>query len=120
MTELDRNNLSALAIFDYVYDRLNKQGCASISASDECRYRGPTGRRCAAGWLIPDDQYNASFEGRTVGDTEVWEAINLPDKYQPLVNALQEMHDSVMRRDVNMWRINMNILRKMVHAYVDN
>ena len=31
-----------------------------------CVYRGPGGRRCAAGWLIPDDMYSPQMEGASV------------------------------------------------------
>ena len=31
-----------------------------------CMYRGEKGRRCAIGWLIPDESYDPGFEGQAV------------------------------------------------------
>ena len=34
--------------------------------SSFCAYRGIGGRRCAIGWLIPDNEYHAGMEGEAV------------------------------------------------------
>lgn len=46
-------------IFDQVVFTLAKQGHQSIDMTDgTCLYRGPEGRKCAVGILIPDDRYD--------------------------------------------------------------
>lgn len=50
-------------IFDEVAYGIIQQGAPSVNASGSCRYRGPNGRKCAAGHLIPDDRYKDSMEG---------------------------------------------------------
>lgn len=53
-------------IFDTVAKHLFKQGCRSVedeSLDDPaCLYRGPEGRMCAVGVLIPDELYNTDLE----------------------------------------------------------
>ena len=51
--------------FDKVVAHLRKQGCKSIK-NGQCRYRNDTGNSCAAGCLIPDNDYNPLMEGCSV------------------------------------------------------
>jgi len=57
-----------------------------------CVYRGENGMKCAAGILIPDDQYNPKMEGL------FWETLvsrNLvEDKFPKEIGELQVIHDS--------------------------
>lgn len=59
-------------IFDTVVINLRKQGRVSEGRVNDsegvtCLYRNKeNGCRCAAGWLIPDEDYDPSFEGQTV------------------------------------------------------
>lgn len=58
--------MEAQEIFDTVAKHLFKQGCRSVedeSLDDPaCLYRGPEGRMCAVGVLIPDELYDADME----------------------------------------------------------
>lgn len=56
--------------FDLVARALVKQGAPSIDYIEicdrvevKCRYRGAEGRRCAAGHLIADEDYDRDMEG---------------------------------------------------------
>lgn len=50
-------------IFDIIYKGLLAQGKQSIVPSNgRCMYRGPDGLKCAAGMLIPDDEYIDDME----------------------------------------------------------
>ena len=49
-------------IFDIVSTHLLKQNARSINHEGTCMYRGDNGLKCAAGVLIPDDQYKKDFE----------------------------------------------------------
>lgn len=61
----------------------------------DCRLRSPDGKRCALGWLIPDEKYDPSMD---TGDEE-WP---LPDISQDLLNDMRRAHDhSFSPRD--MW-----------------
>jgi hypothetical protein len=59
LSELDYANDQQ--VFDYVLEKLREQGCQSKYA-DRCLYRGPNGLKCAAGHLIPDDEYDEKME----------------------------------------------------------
>ena len=43
-----------------------KQSRGRAPSSLACRYRGRDDRKCAIGWLIPDDKYTPDIETRTV------------------------------------------------------
>lgn len=77
--------------FDLVAAALAKQGRAS---RDEvgCCYRGPDGLKCAAGHLIPDDQYTPSLERTRVDRWPVNKL--LPHHSMDLLKELQQAHDS--------------------------
>ncbi len=49
-------------VFDFVVTRLVEQGCKS-RIDGRCAYRGANGARCAAGWLLPDIEYDYCHEG---------------------------------------------------------
>ncbi len=86
-------------VFDFVVNALRKQGCKSED-SEGCLYRGPNGTKCAAGHLIPNEDYRRSFEGKTsyYNDMGVQSApaVYLHDAgYNcDLVTALQGIHDT--------------------------
>ncbi len=83
-------------VFDYVVNALRLQNERSIREGS-CVYRGPDGLKCAAGHLIPDEDYKSCFEGRSVmmlSNAEV--AIYFKNNQFDinLVCDLQEIHDS--------------------------
>lgn len=89
--------------FDYIVSNLIKQGGPSLmvfptqDGSGEklsCAYRGQGGRRCAGGWLIPDEAYKPGMEGLDVG--RVIQANNIPmlKKFNGIASDLQDAHDS--------------------------
>lgn len=80
-----------------------------------CAYRGNYGRKCAAGWLIPDEKYTPDLEGSSVASS-VDETVRL-DSIEgracrlakiileeghdlSLVRDLQKMHD---RTHADLW-----------------
>lgn len=65
-----------------------------------CKYLNPNGLKCAAGILIPNDQYNPEFEGKS-WDTLVNEKY-VEDKHQFLIYELQGIHDWTKPED---WKI---------------
>lgn len=83
-------------IFDTVVTGLFEQGGPSMDKYGACMYRGCNGRKCAAGWLIPDDLYDPSIEGNSAervlplmfGKAPAWTYENLP-----LIAKMQTCHD---------------------------
>ncbi|CAB3758464.1 hypothetical protein [Paraburkholderia humisilvae] len=90
-------------VFDIVAWNLLRQN-ARATAFDrvKCLYRAPDGKRCAIGWLIPDDVYSKALEFFGVRDI----AARLIETdygakfarflyiHMPLLRDLQEMHDA--------------------------
>ena len=67
-------------LFNRSLAHLRKQGEPAIIKTDtsdpiNCWYRTPTGCSCAIGGLIKDEFYSAEFEGETVEDPRVMEAV---------------------------------------------
>ena len=94
-------------IFDFVVSNLLKQNAKSVSEEhpDECLYRGPNGKKCAAGFLISDSRYSKSLEGQNI-----YYIINaiMPDfdsnnsehfSKRALIVNLQEIHDEIDEED---------------------
>ena len=77
-------------VFNKVVRHLLTQNKASVIGS-VCRYRGHNGLMCAAGCLIPDENYYNSMENikwRTlVQDGDV------PSNHKDLILSLQDVHD---------------------------
>lgn len=70
--------LSRQEIFDKAYRGLEAQGFEkSFGEYGRCAYRGSEERRCAAGFIIPDDRYDPSMEG--LGADNVVEIFHLRD-----------------------------------------
>jgi hypothetical protein len=86
--------------FDIVAAHLLKQGAKSMVGDDYCAYRGECGMKCAAGALIPDEEYRAEFENQTVCDSQISTLIKELGHDVNLVRRLQRLHDN---RDVNEW-----------------
>lgn len=59
--------MTDVELVTFVFDKLIEQGGCSKGiqpcGGSNCLYRAPNGRRCAVGWLIPDDKYDSKFEG---------------------------------------------------------
>jgi len=104
----DINNLQDA--FDHVVSSLIAQGCGSglyikWLTTYSCRYRDLSGNKCAAGWLIKDDLYDPSMEGRPA--SEVISGQHLSqfgpglndhlDKFLELIDQLQTAHDDTAR-----------------------
>lgn len=87
--------------YDIVVAHLRQQGCKSLSAAKfndegkaQCAYRGAERRTCAAGCLIPNDEYRLRFEGNSVWDEEIQILIERELGHDIfLVADLQNVHD---------------------------
>ena len=73
--------------FEYVLRRINEQGKPSMNDEDQCMYRGPDGLKCAAGHLIPDDEYDERMEGKSAL------FVLSGHKHLQLIMRMQNAHD---------------------------
>jgi hypothetical protein len=86
--------MSMQEIFDTVVNHLRSQGCKSegeFNGKKCCFYRGPNGTRCAAGVLIPDDEYSPKMEHRLVDDLPFFSKYS--ERERSLIFFLQGVHD---------------------------
>lgn len=83
-------------IFLKAYNGLASQGFVRSMALSQCSYRGSEGRKCAAGYLIPDELYDPNMEGQIFADV-CEEFPNIPYADNPaavrLICRLQRLHD---------------------------
>lgn len=82
---------TAQKVFDKVAEHLIKQGKKSISKG-MCMYRSPDGSKCAAGFLISDEEYRPNMENKPYQD--IIEGYNYSRKHLRLISDLQLLHDS--------------------------
>lgn len=86
-------------IFDKVASHLITQGAqARYRRSDgypSCAYRGENDTMCAAGCLIPDEEYNPEFEGIPWMGVchDIPSLASLTGKVHDLIVSLQGVHD---------------------------
>ena len=86
-------------VIEYVRDNLIKQGKQSRSVyNGNCKYRGGEDYdlKCAIGWLIDDEWYQASFEDKKVTDRRVFSAVE---------------------KSVPNWKIDMDLLQQFQHIH---
>ncbi len=99
-------------------EMLRKQGDYSYDTSvrniwSGCRYRGPNGKKCAAGHWIRDEDYLPEMEGKSVLSPIVNEALvkngleKISETY--VLERLQTIHDTYAENRLSFE----NMLRKM-------
>ena len=93
-------------IFDKVASHLITQGVKSTYVFSDggyprCAYRGDNGTMCAAGCLIPDEEYDQGFEGCSwfVIQEKIPSLASLTSKEHKLIISLQDLHDSYVDWD---------------------
>jgi len=87
-------------MFDTAAKHLLTQRTRSVSEDGNyCNYRGPQGRMCAIGPMIPDEKYSPDMEGWEVGNGVVWNAMGLDSDdrgdLETLARKLQHIHDAL-------------------------
>lgn len=88
--------LSEQELFDKVATHLLSQGVRCTmdgTINGDCAYRNSAGMMCAAGCLVPDEDYDISMEGWNWA--HFIEMGVIPTTHGELIEELQEVHDSV-------------------------
>ena len=67
--------MSVREIFYKVEKHLLKQNKKSVDSGSGCMYRSNGGLSCAVGCLMTDDIYDSSFEGDSVRDSSIMDAL---------------------------------------------
>jgi hypothetical protein len=88
------SKLSNQEIFDRVVEGIFAQGGPSITRDPFgniiCLYRSENGRKCAAGLILPDEEYCLGDEGKPC--CEIWWFDNVEDI--EFLSKLQKIHDN--------------------------
>ena len=83
--------LTQQEMFDKSYLGLASQNFLQSHRDGGCLYRGPNGRKCAIGHLIPDDKYKQKMEGDNIFARSIRSLF--PVKQLSMLGDLQEAHD---------------------------
>lgn len=98
--------LTKAEVFQKVKSHLLEQGCKSSNPkNDMCLYRGPSGRKCAAGVLIDDEHYSEALETSRSDTPVVIAALiasGVPRAAISMVRELQAVHDEM---SVSRWPV---------------
>lgn len=95
--------LRAQDVFDIVAVALLRQNARATADGVKCMYRAPDGKRCAIGWLMPDEVYAKRLEFFGVRDIAARLSTESGDTgrfarfvyvHMPLLRDLQGMHDA--------------------------
>ena len=91
-------------IFNQVCQHLVRQGKAAIQGGGACRYRTEDGMRCAVGYLISDENYECSLEGKTADEDDVLRAVSytigdLSTTDEWVLRHCQYLHDGELLDD---------------------
>jgi hypothetical protein len=99
--------MEAQQIFDTVANHLRQQNSKSLLSEVACReipaptgscaYRGEAGKKCSAGVLILDEEYEFSMEGRGLYSVLTKYSSSLMERLYPhhdLIVQLQSVHDN--------------------------
>jgi hypothetical protein len=90
-------------VFDIASYHLLDQGERALNmAGGVCSYRAPDGRRCPVGWLIPDSEFRAGFEGKRAAVLPSAareggcsrEFVAFLEEHERLLTSLQYIHDN--------------------------
>lgn len=115
---------SAQEIFDKVVNHLRQQNAKSLAynpdgsiktmhGSEVCLYRTDDGKKCAAGILIPDEEYSSRMEGVSID--ELVNSYEFLFELKPnisLLLELQHIHDTFK---VHNWENEFKILADEKH-----
>lgn len=81
-------------IFDTVWNGIVSQGGASIDpVTVTCLYRGPNGRKCAAGWMIPNEKEHLIRENCSIQSAWAEIALDMSPNELEYLAILQRIHD---------------------------
>ena len=78
---------------------LIKQGGASMDSVGACRLRGLNGRKCALGWLIPDEAYHPIMEIQSLAAMAL--ALDFSTVSPIILRQMQCAHDVASRSSGN-------------------
>ena len=94
--------MSIDTLINYVEKQLLKQGCPSRDDTNlDCMYRGNNQTKCGVGFLIPDNLYKESFEGKIFHNLPLYIRDHISNTYEisdvrelyGVLNTIQEIHD---------------------------
>lgn len=91
---MNRSDMSLQDIFNTVYKGLREQGFKKSMDGCACAYRDAEGRKCAAGFLITDEEYSSEMEGMGILTLNMQCDLGFSSEQVYFIADLQSDHDS--------------------------
>lgn len=86
---------TAQEVFTHIVTNLAAQKCQSTDYEGNCKYRGSSGMKCAAGWCIGDDEYDLDLDKRIDNSwTGIVDDGVAPENHKSLIQDCQDIHDN--------------------------
>lgn len=104
--------------FDIAVKRMRDQQYIGSESNESCLYRGPNGRVCAIGALLPDNEYREVYDGSTYSPTDIpfiYELISFKttsDCSKFWTNFQKNLHDSNVGGKPETWEQNFEAFAK--------
>ena len=86
--------ISAQEVFNQSISGIVAQGGPARDSRGHCKYRTDSGRKCAVGQVLTDEEYHLDMDNPKIGGAV--HSITLPDRLNPhfyLLEDLQGIHD---------------------------
>jgi len=97
-------------IFDFVSRKIIEQGGPCVDEYASCYYRHD-GRKCAMGWLIPDNEYIPDMEQNNIDDILKIFYPNVEVPNIKFISELQAVHDRCAVYDFSKtWPFSMKVV----------
>lgn len=87
--------------FDFCYQAIMKQGCASVNEYGEGRYYGPDELKCAVGHFISEKEYDHKIEGASVIKLLAFDFMKKHINFIFLLREFQRAHDDLRHINKN-------------------
>jgi hypothetical protein len=104
---IDLSGMTAQEVFDKVVAGLAGQGFERSMDEDNihCQYKGQQNRKCAAGFLIPNEEYKKEWDQRFWPWDDLVRRKCTTDHHAELIFSLQAAHDgsttpAMMKREL--------------------
>lgn len=93
---MDKQEILNKAVAGLASQRFERSETEEQVIGISCRYRGDSGRKCAVGWLIPDEAYMPRME-KLMAETIAFTVLGIQESTTiDFLGELQEAHDCSM------------------------
>jgi len=96
MTKQEYKDLLIKSALDGTFPSVGTYIAPNGEEKKACMYRGPGGKKCAAGLLIPDDKFEPAWNNKKLWGGMIIDTIQMPEGMTSEdIIAVQQIHDDL-------------------------